>query len=96
MSPQPLKVGMIGGGSGAFIANPHQKAIHFDGTRKVHSVALGPDPEVAIDEANNWPYPVMGFASYDAMFAAQADLPKRTASTTCSLSPPTLFTLTQQ
>ena len=76
MSPQPLKVGMIGGGSGAFIANPHQKAIHFDGTRKVHSVALGPDPEVAIEEANNWPYPVMGYASYDAMFAAQAELPK--------------------
>ena len=30
---------MIGGGGGAFIANPHQKAIHFDGTRRV--VVLG-------------------------------------------------------
>ena len=76
MSPKPLKIGMVGGGSGAFIANPHQKAIHFDGTRKVHSVALGPDPEVAIEEADNWPYPVKGYASYDAMLAAQAELPK--------------------
>lgn len=75
-SPQPLKVGMIGGGGGAFIANPHQKAIHFDGTRRVHSVALHPDPEVAMREAGNWPYPVKGYASYDEMIAAQATLPR--------------------
>ena len=42
---------MIGGGGGAFIANPHQKAIHFDGTRRVHAVALHPDPEIAMNEA---------------------------------------------
>ena len=52
---------MIGGGGGAFIANPHQKAIHFDGTRRVTSVALHPDPEIAMNEANNWPYPVKGY-----------------------------------
>ena len=67
---------MIGGGGGAFIANPHQKAIHFDGTRKVHAVALHPDPTIAMDEANNWAYPVKGYASYDEMIAAQKDLPK--------------------
>ena len=75
MSKQPLRVGMIGGGGGAFIANPHQKAIHFDGTRRVDSVALHPDPEIAMNEADNWPYPVKGYKSYDDMFAAQADLP---------------------
>lgn len=75
MSSQPLKVAMIGGGSGAFIANPHQKAIHFDGTRRVHSVALNSDPKAAIEEANNWPYPVTGYESYDALFEAQAQLP---------------------
>ena len=75
-SNKPLKVGMIGGGGGAFIANPHQKAIHFDGTRKVHSVALHPDPKIAMEEAAAWPYPVKGYESYDAMIAAQKDLPK--------------------
>ncbi|MGB0409423.1 MAG: Gfo/Idh/MocA family protein [Opitutales bacterium] len=75
-SKKPLKVGMVGGGAGAFIANPHQKAIHFDGTRKVHSVALRTDPKIAIDEANDWPYPVKGYESYDEMIAAQKDLPK--------------------
>jgi len=67
---------MIGGGGGAFIANPHQKAIHFDGTRRVHSVALRTDPEAALRAAENWPYPVKGYASYDEMIAAQATLPK--------------------
>lgn len=75
-SKQPLKVGMIGGGGGAFIANPHQKAIHFDGTRKVHSVALHPDAKVAMEEANSWAYPVKGYESYDEMIAVQKDLPK--------------------
>jgi len=75
-SKSPLKIGMVGGGGGAFIANPHQKAIHFDGTRKVHSVALHPDPEVAMSEAENWPYPVNGYESYDQMIAAQKNLPK--------------------
>lgn len=75
-SKQPLKIGMIGGGGGAFIANPHQKAIHFDGTRRVHSVALHPDPKVAMEEAENWPYPVKGYESYDAMIEAQKDLPE--------------------
>jgi len=75
MSNQPLKVAMIGGGGGAFIANPHQKAIHFDGTRRVHSVALSHDPKAAMEEAANWPYPVVGYPSYDALFEAQAELP---------------------
>lgn len=75
-SNQPLKVGMVGGGGGAFIANPHQKAIHFDGTRKVHSVALHPDAKIAMDEASSWPYPVKGYGSYEEMIAEQAELPE--------------------
>jgi predicted dehydrogenase len=74
-SQQPLKIGMIGGGGGAFIANPHQKAIHFDGTRRVHAVALHPNPDIAMEEANHWPYPVKGYRSYDDMIDAQASLP---------------------
>jgi len=68
---------MVGGGGGAFIANPHQKAIHFDGTRKVHSVALHPDPEIGMKEAEEWPYPVKGYKSYDDMISAQKDLPEK-------------------
>ncbi|MEO0453301.1 MAG: Gfo/Idh/MocA family oxidoreductase [Verrucomicrobiota bacterium] len=71
----PLKVGLIGGGGAAFIAKPHQKAIHMDGTRRVTSVALHPDPQVAMDEAANWAYPVQGYPSYVEMLNAQKDLP---------------------
>jgi len=67
MAQRPLNVGLVGGGGGAFIVNPHQKAIHFDGTRKVAMAALHPDPEVALKEAENWAYPIKGFRSYDEM-----------------------------
>jgi predicted dehydrogenase len=75
LSPRPLNVGLIGGGKGAFIVNPHQKAIHFDGTRRVTAGALFPDPKIALEEAANWPYPIKGYCSYDEMIAANASLP---------------------
>ena len=43
MAQRPLNVGLVGGGGGAFIVQPHQKAIHFDGTRRVVAGALFPD-----------------------------------------------------
>jgi len=76
MSPKPLNVGLVGGGKGAFIVQPHQKAIHFDGTRRVTSAALFPDPAIALEEAANWPYPIKGYGSYDEMINAQKNLPK--------------------
>jgi len=75
LSPRPLNVGLIGGGKGAFIVNPHQKAIHFDGTRRVTAGALFPDPKIALEEAANWAYPIKGYGSYDEMIAANASLP---------------------
>ena len=75
MSNRPLNVGLVGGGKGAFIVQPHQKAIHFDGTRRVTAGALFPDPKIALEEAANWPYPIKGYASYLEMIAAQKDLP---------------------
>jgi predicted dehydrogenase len=75
MSNRPLNVGLVGGGKGAFIVHPHQRAIHFDGTRRVTAAALFPDPKVALEEAANWPYPIKGYGSYDEMIAAQASLP---------------------
>lgn len=71
----PLNVGLVGGGKGAFIVHAHQKAIHFDGTRRVVAGALFPDPKVALDEAAAWPYPIKGYGSYDEMIAAHASLP---------------------
>ena len=76
MSQRPLNVGLVGGGKGAFIVQPHQKAIHFDGTRRVTAAALFPDPKVALEEAANWPYPIKGYGSYDEMIAANAKLPE--------------------
>ncbi len=75
MPNQPLNVGLVGGGRGAFIVHPHQKAIHFDGTRRVVAGALFPDPKIALEEAAKWPYPIRGYASYDEMIADQVNLP---------------------
>jgi predicted dehydrogenase len=76
MANKPLNVGLIGGGRGAFIVNPHQKAIHFDGTRRVVAGALFPDAKIAMEEAENWPYPIQGYGSYDEMINAQKSLPE--------------------
>lgn len=76
MAKRPLNVGLVGGGKGAFIVQPHQKAIHFDGTRRVVAAALFPDPKVALEEAANWPYPIKGYGSYTEMIDAQASLPE--------------------
>jgi predicted dehydrogenase len=75
MSKRVLNVGLIGGGRGAFIVNPHQKAIHMDGTRRVVCGALHEDPKIAMEEAANWPYPIKGYTSYDAMIAAESKKP---------------------
>ncbi|MBI1387691.1 MAG: gfo/Idh/MocA family oxidoreductase [bacterium] len=75
MSQRPLNVGLVGGGGGAFIVNPHQKAIFFDGTRRVTAAALHPDPEIAMKEAENWKYPITGYRSYDEMLDAESKKP---------------------
>ncbi len=75
MSQRPLNVGLVGGGGGAFIVQPHQKAIHFDGTRRVVAAALHPDPAVAKKETENWPYPIRGYGSYAEMISTEAKKP---------------------
>ena len=76
MAERVLNVGLVGGGAGAFIVHPHQKAIHFDGTRRVVCGALHPDPEVALEEARNWPVSIRGYKSYDAMIEEELKLPE--------------------
>lgn len=76
MSDRPLNVGVVGGSKGAFIIHPHEKAIHFDGTRRVVAGALSHDPKRALEEAAQWPYPIRGYASYTEMIEANAKLPE--------------------
>ena len=45
MSQRVLKVGLVGGGGGGFIVNPHQKAIHMDGTRRDRLRGAPPGPQ---------------------------------------------------
>jgi len=75
MANRPLNVGLIGGGGGAFIVQPHQRAIHFDGTRRVTVAALHPDPKIAQSEAENWDYPIKGYDSYAEMIEQEAAKP---------------------
>ncbi len=75
MSQRPLNVGFIGGGGGAFIVQPHQKAIFSDGTRRVVCAALHPDPKIALEEAENWPFPIKGYKSYDEMIETESKKP---------------------
>jgi predicted dehydrogenase len=76
MAERPLNVGLVGGGKGAFIVHPHEKAIHCDGTRRITAGALYPEPETALAEAAAWPYPIRGYRSYDEMIADQKNLPE--------------------
>lgn len=73
-SPDVLKVGLIGGGGGAFFAHPHQRAIHLDGTRRVVSAALRTNPEQSLIDAQNWIYPIKGYDSYDSLINDQRHL----------------------
>lgn len=74
-TPRPLNVGLVGGGSGAFIAGPHQRAVMMDGTRRIVAAALGANPQAALNEAKTWPFPLRGYGSYDDMIGANASLP---------------------
>jgi predicted dehydrogenase len=75
MSQRILNVGLIGGGAGALIANPHQRALHSDGTRRVTCGALHYDPAIAIKCAEEWPFPIRGYRTYDEMIQEESRKP---------------------
>jgi len=75
MSKRPLNVGVIGGGGdGAFIIHPHERAIHADGTRRIVAAALRSHSKKALAAARNWPYPLRGYGAYDEMIDDQKNL----------------------
>lgn len=71
---RPLNVGLVGGSSG-FITKAHQRAIFMDGTRRVVAGALSSSPERSMEAASNWPYPIKGYKSFDAMVVGELVLP---------------------
>lgn len=76
MSNRPLNVGLVGGGGGAFIVNPYQKAVFFDGTGKVTCAPLYPDPKIAMKETEKWMYPIKSYTSYVKMIEEESKKPK--------------------
>jgi len=76
MADRVLNVGLVGGGGGAFIAHPHEKSIHMDGTRRVTCAALHPDPAIAMKEAADWPYSLRGYPSYQEMIEKESRKPE--------------------
>ena len=76
MTNKPINVGVIGGSKGAFIIHAQQRAVHFDGTRRVVAAALSSNPKLAVKQAAQWPFPIKGYASYDEMIAANKTLPE--------------------
>ncbi len=75
MSQRPLNVGLIGGGGKAFIVNQHNRAVHFDGTRRITCGALHEDPVKAMEYADSWPYPITGYPDYKTMIAEELKKP---------------------
>lgn len=71
-----LRGALVGGGGGAFIARRHEFAVHMPGTRRFVCGALHPDPDVAMREARNWPYPLQGYPSLGDLIEDQLSLPK--------------------
>jgi predicted dehydrogenase len=76
MKNRPLHVGIIGGGGDAFIVNPQQRAVFFDGTRRVTAGALRSNPKASIKAAENWPFPIHGYPSYDEMLKGELKKPE--------------------
>lgn len=72
-----LNVGLIGGGgSKAFFGGPHQRAIHQSGTRRVVAGALRSSPQAALEAAENWPYPIRGYPTWQKMLVGERSLPE--------------------
>lgn len=76
MGKRPIRMGMIGGGAGAFIGNIHRLAARLDGEIELVCGAFSRDPEnslatgLSLGLAAERCYP-----SYDAMLRAEARLP---------------------
>jgi len=73
-----LRLGMVGGGRGAFIGNVHRIAARLDGQYDLVAGALSSDPERARASALDLGIPPdRAYDSFEAMARAEASLPDR-------------------
>ena len=68
---RPIRLGMVGGGQGAFIGAVHRMAARLDGAFELVCGALSSDPARALESGEAIGLP-RSYGSYDAMFAAEA------------------------
>ena len=72
-----LRMGLVGGGQGAFIGRVHATAAILDNRAQLIAGALSSDPEKAKASAPDYDIkPERAYTSYKAMFAAEARLPR--------------------
>jgi len=72
---RPLRLGMVGGGRGAFIGAVHKIASELDGKAQLVAGALSSDPAVATQSAANWFLP-RSYHSFQEMAVAEAAHPE--------------------
>ncbi len=71
-----IKMGMIGGGRGAFIGTAHKIAAQMDGKTELVCGALSSDPERAKASGRDWFLaPERTYGSYPEMLASESKLP---------------------
>lgn len=70
---RPIRVGMVGGGRGAFIGAIHRMAMRLDGQFVLVAAALSSNPETAADSARDLGIEAdRSYASYEEMARAEA------------------------
>lgn len=79
MTQNPLRMGMVGGGSGAFIGEIHRLAVRLDGQIDLVCGAFSRDPENCRKTGQELGLdPARCYDSYTNMMAAEAGLPAET------------------
>lgn len=77
MSTRKLRMGMVGGGNGAFIGAVHRMAATLDGEVELACGALSSDPDRARDSGRDLHIPPERvYTSYSEMFEREAALPR--------------------
>ena len=88
-----LKMGMVGGGIGAFIGEVHRKAARMDGGADIVAGAFDVDPEKSLEQGRNLGLdPKRVYRTYKDMIAGELALPRRNASTSSRSARPTTRT----
>lgn len=76
-SQGPVRIGMVGGGSGAFIGAVHRRAAQFDGLGAVIAGALSSTPAKAIESGRAWGLdPQRTYPTWQEMFARESAMPE--------------------